>query len=168
MYSYLLIHVIVLCFSLCVKCICFIFLSVRPLILIMVSFTIKYVKITKDMYRFNFLGWSIFDLSCFHVFLLLIILFFTLFRAPNIGNKIMSVCCRYFTQWNSPWCKSKFYDGQFYGSFTSTTWSILYSRVYIYKYLNRWVKRGKKRCMWIFLVLFKEIESVLILTSSFD
>lgn len=138
--------------------------------LIMVSFTIKYVKITKNMYGFNFLDWYIFYLSCFHVFLLLIILFFTLFRASNLRNELMSVCCRYFTQWNSPWCKSKFYDGQFYGSVTSTTRSILYSRVYIYKYryLNRWVKRGKKRCMWIFLVLFKEIESVLILTSSFD
>lgn len=42
-----------------------------------------------------------------------------------------------------------------------------YTQGYIYKYLNTWVKE-KNVCMWIFVVLFKEIESVLILTSSFD
>lgn len=42
-----------------------------------------------------------------------------------------------------------------------------YTQGYIYKYLNTWVKE-KNLCMWIFVVLFKEIKSVLILTSSFD
>lgn len=39
-----------------------------------------------------------------------------------------------------------------------------------YIYISIWIDgwKGGKRCMWIFLVLFKEIESFLILTSCFD
>lgn len=43
-----------------------------------------------------------------------------------------------------------------------------YTQGYIFKYLNRWVKRGKKLYVWIFVFIFKEIESVVILTFSFD
>lgn len=43
-----------------------------------------------------------------------------------------------------------------------------YTQGYIFKYLNRWVKRGKKLYVWIFVFIFKELESVVILTFSFD